>query len=174
MTEPVVTTTPDLGAKRGSCELPQHTGPALPTLTLHQPWASLVAHGIKKVETRSWPPPHGVIGERIAIHAGRTIVLHPGCETVAAIAAIYGAGQWRRAVPRGAVIATAILAGAQKVSYLQDGIAYGESCGQAIPADPYGDFTPGRWLWLLTDIRAIEPVPARGHQRLWRWTPPAP
>ena len=154
--------------------MPQHTGPALPAITLRQPWASLVAHGIKNVETRSWPPPYGTIGERIAIHAGRTVVLNPGHEAVEAIADIYGAGQWRRDIPRGAVVATAILAGAQKVSCLRDGIAYVEPSGQAIPADPYGDFSPGCWLWLLTDIRAIEPVPARGHQRLWRWTPPAP
>ena len=74
--------------------MPQHTGPGLPAITLHQPWASLVAHGIKNVETRSWPPPHGIIGKRIAIHAGRTVVLNPDHETVAAIADIYGAGQW--------------------------------------------------------------------------------
>ncbi len=160
--------------ERSSRRMPQNNGPAMPAITLHQPWASLIAHGIKKVETRSWPPPHSIIGERIAIHAGRTVVLAPGRETVAAIADIYGTGQWHRGIPRGAVVATATLARAQKVSYLRDGIAYGEPCGQAIPVDPYGDFTPGRWLWLLTDIRAIEPVPARGRQRLWYWTPPAP
>ena len=161
--------------------MPQHTGPDRPAITLHQPWASLVAHGIKNIETRSWPPPQGIIGERIAIHgeriaihAGRTVVLNPGHEAVAAIADIYGAGQWRRDIPRGAVVATTILAGAEKVNCLRDGIAYVEPGGQAIPADPYGDFRPGRWLWLLTDIRAVEPVPARGHQRLWRWTPPTP
>lgn len=33
---------------------------------------------------------------------------------------------------------------------------------------PLGDFTPGRWAWLLTDVRPIDPVPARGRQGLWR------
>lgn len=94
--------------------MPQHTGPDLPAITLHQPWESLVAHGIKNVETRSWPPPHGIIGERIAIHASRTVVLNPGHEAVTAIADIYGAGQWRQDIPRGAVIAIATLSGAQK------------------------------------------------------------
>nr|CAB3497387.1 unnamed protein product [Digitaria exilis] len=28
-----------------------------PCLTMHQPWASLLVHGIKCVEGRSWPPP---------------------------------------------------------------------------------------------------------------------
>ncbi|MGH3658983.1 MAG: hypothetical protein ACRDUA_20195, partial [Micromonosporaceae bacterium] len=38
-----------------------------------QPWATLIfAHG-KDVENRVWTPPDGVVGQRIAIHAGRTV-----------------------------------------------------------------------------------------------------
>lgn len=40
-------------------------------LTLHQPYASLIARGVKTIETRTWPAPAGLIGERIAIHAGK-------------------------------------------------------------------------------------------------------
>lgn len=33
---------------------------------------------------------------------------------------------------------------------------------------PYGDFTPGRYAFLLNDIRPIDPpVPASGRERLW-------
>ncbi len=32
---------------------------------------------------------------------------------------------------------------------------------------PYGDFTPGRYAWLLEDVRPITPVPAKGRQGLW-------
>lgn len=28
-----------------------------PCLTMHQPWASLLVHGIKRIEGRSWPSP---------------------------------------------------------------------------------------------------------------------
>jgi hypothetical protein len=36
---------------------------------------------------------------------------------------------------------------------------------------PYGDFAPGRYAWLLTDIKPVDPpVPAKGHQGLWEWT----
>lgn len=38
-------------------------------LTLHQPWASLVALGVKTVETRGWPTSHR---GQLAIHAGTT------------------------------------------------------------------------------------------------------
>lgn len=33
---------------------------------------------------------------------------------------------------------------------------------------PYGDFAPGRWAWILADVRPLpEPVPCRGAQGLW-------
>lgn len=38
-------------------------------LTLWQPWASLVAGGVKTIETRSWPAPSAAVGQRLAIHA---------------------------------------------------------------------------------------------------------
>lgn len=38
-------------------------------LTLHEPWASLVALEIKTCETRSWKAPDALIGQRIALHA---------------------------------------------------------------------------------------------------------
>ena len=36
---------------------------------------------------------------------------------------------------------------------------------------PLGDFTPGRWGWLLTDPESCDPVPVRGRQGVWEWTP---
>lgn len=44
----------------------------LNAITLHQPWATLIAIGAKTIETRSWPAPRHLLGTRIAIHAGRT------------------------------------------------------------------------------------------------------
>jgi len=40
-------------------------------LTLIRPWAWALFHG-KPVENRSWAPPTSIIGERIAIHAGKS------------------------------------------------------------------------------------------------------
>lgn len=35
---------------------------------------------------------------------------------------------------------------------------------------PLGDFTPGRWGWLLTDVEPLpEPIPAKGKQGVWEW-----
>lgn len=40
-------------------------------VSLWQPWASLIACGAKTIETRSWPAPRTVVGQRIAIHAAK-------------------------------------------------------------------------------------------------------
>lgn len=35
---------------------------------------------------------------------------------------------------------------------------------------PFGDFTDGRWAWLLGDVEPLSPpVAARGRQQLWTW-----
>ncbi len=47
------------------------TSAAMRALTLHQPWASLIALGHKTTETRSWPAPKMLVGSRIAIHAAK-------------------------------------------------------------------------------------------------------
>ncbi len=39
------------------------------TISVKQPWASLIAHGIKDIENRTWPCPQKYIGERVLIHA---------------------------------------------------------------------------------------------------------
>lgn len=42
-----------------------------------------------------------------------------------------------------------------------------------LPIDPFGDYSPGRWAWLLTDVRQLAvPEPAKGKQGWWEWTPP--
>jgi hypothetical protein len=33
----------------------------------------------------------------------------------------------------------------------------------------FGDYSPGRWAWLLADIERIEPEPATGALGLWDW-----
>ena len=148
-------------------------------ITLHQPWASLIALGIKTVETRSWPAPARLIGQTIAIHAGKRVVPQPGGPIDRRMRAHLGE-DWRRSIPAGAVLATATLAGMARVDRIDpltghavhDGSTEAGSTvdlGQT-RIDPWGDFSPGRWLWLLSDVEALpEPVPAVGHQSFWRW-----
>ena len=38
-------------------------------ITVKQPWASLIVHGIKDIENRTWACPKKYIGQRVLIHA---------------------------------------------------------------------------------------------------------
>ncbi|KAL6142874.1 hypothetical protein ACLB2K_061149 [Fragaria x ananassa] len=54
-----------------------------PCLTMHQPWASLLVYGIKRIEGRSWPAP---IRGRLWIHAAGKV---PEEATIKAMEAFY-------------------------------------------------------------------------------------
>ena len=143
-------------------------------LTLHQPWATLIARGIKTIETRSWPPPRNLIGQTISIHAGLRLQPNPGPEIDAILRQTHGT-DWRHHLPAGAVVATATISGICQVAGLAaDARQVITRCGRIVTADPYGDFSTGRWLWFLADISPFpEPITATGRQRLWHWEPPA-
>ena len=74
-----------------------------------------MAYGYKSIETRSWQPPKGLIGSRIAIHAAKRPIprkaernsLHSDIHD--AMHEIYGAADWYKKMPYGAVVATAKL-----------------------------------------------------------------
>lgn len=40
-------------------------------ISIKQPWASLIAHGIKDIENRTWKCPKNYIGQRVLIHASK-------------------------------------------------------------------------------------------------------
>ncbi len=87
------------------------------TISLWQPYASLIAAGEKTIETRGWAPPKGVMGQRIAIHAAKAIETADvrGRARHHQIAAALNDPEWDENVPRGAVVCTAILDHAAQV-----------------------------------------------------------
>jgi hypothetical protein len=147
-------------------------------LTLTQPWASLLAHGWKRIETRSWTAPPAAIGQRIAVHAAKgwteddRDICHaepfrPALEEIG-----YGGPEH---LERGVVLATAPLLGCVRVPHNGVVKTYDVLHGVTVTDDElaFGDFSPGRWLWVfgLPDLLP-EPVPARGSLGLWEWAPP--
>ena len=40
-------------------------------ISIKQPWASLIAHGIKDIENRTWKCPQKHLGQRVLIHASK-------------------------------------------------------------------------------------------------------
>lgn len=143
-------------------------------LTLTQPYATLVALGVKTQETRSWKTPYR---GQIAIHVAKSFPKkyqekageHPFCYELSGRSITLDALK----KVRGSVIAIATLTDCLQVdeagTSLQDGRI---SRFIADSQRPWGDFSPGRWIWFLEDIRPLdEPVPAKEMLGLWDWSP---
>lgn len=147
-------------------------------ISLHQPWASLIMCGAKRVETRSWRPPEALIGQRIAIHAAKRIddcVLdHPFSDYIADPV---------RDAPQGVVLGSVVIEGAWHMDHPADAkmIAH-EYHRLDVPRKgapvwdeeatahelAFGDFTVGRWAWGLAEVRQLDkPLPLRGRQRVF-------
>ena len=148
-------------------------------ISLWQPWASLIAEGIKVQETRNWVPPKHLIGERIAIHAAKRRLTKAELRELPSMihhdmSVRYG-HFWEEDVPYGAVVATAELGGAcrvvgkDKTLGLEGRVLHtDEPC--RLFSDIYGDYSVGRIIWWLKDIEKLpEPVPAAGKQGFWDW-----
>ena len=150
----------------------------MPAITLWQPFATLVADGHKTVETRSHDKAAKYVGKRIAIHAAKRKVtdreLMNFPNTIHdALAKYYDGGRWwHEQIPYGAAVATAKLVKvAQVVAHWEDEYASDMAethDGDSGPIDDFGDFSVGRWLWFLDDIRKLDtPYPATGRQGFW-------
>lgn len=134
-------------------------------ITLHQPWATLIACGIKTIETRSWPTPYR---GPLAIHAGKHPfnARHYDRDFVDQVREdLEAAGISIDELPYGAIVATCILDDCFATT--SDAWLNG---GLRLPDIDYGDWDPGRYGWVLRDIQPVDPpVPARGYQGLWDW-----
>lgn len=162
-------------------------------LTLTQPWATLVAIGAKRFETRGWGT--GYRGP-LAIHAAKGLGpvggrrgLMKWCYERPFYEALKEVGLVRAAVPMiddlpfGAIIAVCELTRIARIDYYEphpDDYAaidwegpfldFG-SRGESLPDEPelsFGDYSVGRYAWELINIRALpEPIPAKGALGLW-------
>jgi hypothetical protein len=159
-------------------------------ITVWQPWASLVAIGAKKYETRSWATSYR---GPIAIHAATKkphLVAYPPVDVAIRSAEVLGFPADIRTVdalcslPRGCVIAIAELVECWKIVdryytvYPKVGDARCiEASGKTgnVEGDEilFGNWTPGRYAWQLENVhQLVTPIEVKGHQRLWNWQPP--
>lgn len=159
-------------------------------LSLLQPWASLVAIGAKRIETRSWSTRYR---GPLAIHASAGFP--PTCRKLCAEepfrTVLLGAGLpiWRplggaieldpplpdwNALPRGQVLAVVTVADCLPTSptfgsypFLPEWLDELSDQERA-----FGNYEEGRWGWHLEDVHRLEPpVPAKGARGLWNWEP---
>jgi hypothetical protein len=148
-------------------------------LTLTQPWASLVALRAKHIETRSWTTAYRGL---LAIHAGVGLGPVGGVTGLGALCAeepFWSALVSYRTtpLPRGAILAIATLCDVRPIApdiesygvHMPDGDRRWDLTAQE---RAFGDYSPGRYAWLLSDIRPlITPIPAKGALGLWRLPP---
>jgi activating signal cointegrator 1 len=131
-------------------------------ISLWQPWASLVAIGAKRIETRSWLTSYR---GPLAIHAAKYYSMETAkfAATEPCHSALRATGlQWGH-LPRGGIIAVCNLLDVVKIN--------GEHVPLLSPAPherDFGDWGPGRFAWMLNDILSLKQmIPLRAHQKLF-------
>ena len=134
------------------------------TVSLTQPWATLVSAGVKTIETRSWPAKHR---GPLAIHASKNF---PGyarelCLQEPFRMALKKEGYNDPAdLPLGVVVAICRLDTVWKIE---------KESWTPPDQQPFGDFTPGRYAWDLVEVTKLKEFePAEGHLGLWDWRVP--
>ncbi len=155
-------------------------------LTITQPWASLIALGAKRIETRSW---YTSFRGPFAIHAAKGFTADDKevCYTPqfrAALAPNVNIHQpIESQLPFGKIVCVCDLLGCFPTSMLvwdeanndvQSGLwPKGFEIADANDEFTFGNYEAERFAWLLGNIRPLEvPIEARGAQGLWNWTPP--
>jgi len=150
-------------------------------LTLYQPWATLVAIGAKKIETRSWKTDYR---GPLAIHAGKNKKYIDGknklyiCDKepfISYLTAYSRRCQWLfgAVTPRGVILATCELVGCYEIRDFQCS-SFPSDDGRWWLISPderaFGDYTSGRFAWLLDNIHILpKPVEMKGSLGLWEW-----
>lgn len=162
-------------------------------ITIRQPWATLIAIGEKRLETRGWKTNYR--GE-LAIHAGKRVDV-AACLAEPVRSLLAASGYTADNLPTGAVVAIARLAGCHPVmandgetavlDVREGGDGGRREVGQGEAGEDrenrenralvvtgqeywFGDFALGRYGWELVEVRKLpEPVPAAGKQGLWNW-----
>ncbi len=139
-------------------------------LTLWQPWATLVVHGYKTIETRSWSTNYR---GPIAIHAAQRWdqELKELCLSEPFRSCLKEINPYRPFNLRlGGIIGTVGL-----YHILDTGWVFGDKEKIFVDHTKYdevfGDYSEGRFAWLLTNpIQFEKMIPERGYQRLWNWS----
>lgn len=160
-------------------------------LTLSQPWATLVAIGAKKIETRSWNTRYRgplLIHAAAGLGPGGKAGLVDLCETepfTSVLAPLWSPGTFFAPVslPFGAIVARCELTAVHQIPsapmHFPRGVPADHPLAsypvilpplRDIPERSFGDYTPGRYAWLLDNVQPLpEPIPAKGQLGLWEW-----
>lgn len=158
-------------------EILSENGGSMAAVTLWQPSATLVAIGAKRIETRPRRTRHRGL---IAIHAASKLPPYLATDLMCADLTALTARAIRTAgyhdwldLPLGCVVAVARIADCRAT---RDLIFLNAS--DPVPGDrmfvshqerTFGDFSPGRYAWMLEDVTPVDPpYYVKGRQGIWR------
>lgn len=153
-------------------------------LSLTQPWATLVSLGAKKIETRSWSTPYR---GKLLIHAAKGLGSVGGkrgykrlCFTEPFLSVLSLARQntsdvfylvdYFMSLPFGAIVAVCRLHHCCPTEHIASDWWRKNNLSHSLTDQEYafGDYSPGRYAWLLADVQALaEPVACKGVLGLW-------
>jgi hypothetical protein len=128
------------------------------TISIYQPFATLIILGLKQYETRNYPIQHR---GPLAIHAAKnTDYVHllntPEFEPWLSVWGYRSPAD----LPLGAVLGTVNLLSVHR----------SDDCNPNQFERAWGDWTAGRFVWKLDLVeRFAQPVPVAGKQGLWEW-----
>lgn len=135
-------------------------------LSLRQPYAGLVALGVKRIETRSWGTAYRGF---MAIHAaqGEPLKLDPAVEPYfTEVVAKHGMTAFEA---RGCIVALCTLADVVRLPGYKDWIGVVPTSLMELA---FGDYAPGRCMWKLTEIRRMKtPIRCAGALGLFNLPP---
>lgn len=127
-------------------------------ITLFNPWATLVALGMKQYETRSWSTGHR---GPLAIHAAGKASFHPAYMELPEIKK-YAPDLKIEHLVFGAVLTIVEMSDCIEIDpYLIQKISHMELA--------FGEWQPGGYAWQFDNVKKLrEPLIIRGQQGLWK------
>ena len=146
-------------------------------ISLWQPWASAIATGAKRIETRSWRAPLSLYGQTIAIHAAKKpphLILRDFDQSLACGLLDAAGVVLSSDLPLGCIVATMRLDrcphieeisiesrhASRSVLSSDGGLSFAAPREEAL-----GDYSAGRYGWILEELRRLpEPIPCVGRQ----------
>lgn len=176
---------------------PESGEKTIPAFSFWQPWASAMlplpdgSPPLKTIETRSWPPPDWALGKPLLIHAAKRRMSREEADFLAELQsyrhlarllgckdekADYGGDGYSRflrdGLPLGCLLGIGTLIAWSRFDETTERSAALHYGGQrhelASMEMVLGDFSPGRYGWVLANVRALPtPIPYRGAQGLF-------
>jgi hypothetical protein len=127
-------------------------------LSIKQPWLYCITDLDKRVENRTWEAPGWIIGQRIALHASKTLD-HEGKRAASELAG-FKLSTVVDDMPFGAIVATAVVLGWVHQQ--------GDASHLLLSRHRNSKWFFGPFGWVLDDVRKLAvPVPCSGRLGLW-------